>query len=76
MVDAPSLRKPLLDEPSRLREHLDKAKKAVKVLEKARTDPVVRGAATPEYVEDRWRRGKVLVQRLEERLLAMGHKAE
>jgi len=53
-----------LDETNR---RLKKAKHAVAILEKARVDPVVRGTATIEYVEDRLRRGKIIINNLEEK---------
>lgn len=47
------------------RKNLKKAKCAVVILEKSLTDPRVRGEASIEYVEDRLRRGRLLIKRLE-----------
>lgn len=44
---------------------LNKAKRAVAILEKAMTNDIVRGEASLEYVEDHLRKGKLLVKRLE-----------
>lgn len=44
---------------------LERVKRAISILDRARTDPVVRGTASLEYVEDRLARGKVLLKRLE-----------
>jgi hypothetical protein len=47
---------------------LEKAKHAVAILEKARVDPVVRGTATIDYVEDKLCKGKILINHLEEKI--------
>lgn len=53
------------------RKNLKKAKCAVVILEKSLADPSVRGEASIEYVEDRLRRGRLLVKRLEVHIEAL-----
>ena len=47
---------------------LEKAKHAVAILEKARVDPIVRGTASVDYVEDKLCKGKILINHLEEKI--------
>lgn len=56
-----------------IQQNLKAAKRAVAVLEKARTDPMVRGSATLEFVEDRLCRGQRLVQQLEAQARQLRH---
>lgn len=53
------------------RKNLKKAKCAVVILEKSLDDPSVRGEASIEYVEDRLRRGRLLITRLEGQITAL-----
>jgi hypothetical protein len=54
-----------IDEGALMSSDLERVKRAISILDRARTDPVVRGTASLEYVEDRLARGKVLLKRLE-----------
>lgn len=56
-----------------IQRNLTAAKKAVAVLEKARTDPMIRGSETLEFVEERLCRGRCLVQRLEAQAQQLRH---